>query len=80
MSLSNHSFVQHKLIPTALIAGNIAVIHLIYMLAKGNYGYSLWATAACIAGLTIGTLRGNKYLLIAAAAIYFAILLALLIL
>jgi len=78
MPLSKPSFVQHKLIPTALVAGNIAVVHLIYMLARGDYGYGLWATAACIAGLTIGTIRGNKYLLVAAATIYFAMLLFLL--
>lgn len=75
MNIKAFSFIQHQLIPTALIAENIALVHLIYLLAKGDYNYPLWATLICITALTIGILRANKFLLIGATVLYSIVLL-----
>jgi len=79
MNMKAFSLIQHKLIPTALIAGNIAVVHLIYLLAKGDYSYVLWATVVCIISLTIGIIRASKYLLLAGIIFYSALVLGVLI-
>ncbi|SMD08240.1 hypothetical protein [Pedobacter africanus] len=76
--MKTFALVQHKLIPTALIAVNIAVVHLIFLLAKADYGYVLWATACCTLALGIGIVRASKYLLIAGIAAYLAMLIVLL--
>ncbi|MDR6782748.1 hypothetical protein ABIE26_000765 [Pedobacter africanus] len=73
--MKTFAFIQHQLIPRALIAGNIAVVHLIFLLAKADYGYVLWATACCIVMLTAGIVRASKYLLIAGITAYLAVLL-----
>lgn len=74
MNMKGFSLIQHKLIPTALIVGNIAVAHIIYLIAKGDYSYILWATAASIIALTIGTVQANKYLLIVGIVSYLLLL------
>ncbi len=74
MNMKAFSLIQHKLIPTALIAGNIAVVHLIYLLAKGDYGYNLCAVAASIICLVIGIIRASKYLLLTAIIFYSALI------
>jgi hypothetical protein len=79
MNMKAFSLIQHKLIPTALIAGNIALVQLIYLLAKGDYNYILWATALCIISLVIGILRANKYLLLGGIISYSILVLSALI-
>ena len=75
MNLKTFSFIQHKLIPTALIAGNIALVQFLFLLAKGDYTYALWATVICITTLTIGIVRANKYLLMGGIGFYSIMLL-----
>lgn len=75
MNIKAFSFIQHQLIPMALIAGNIALAHLIYLIANGDDHYTLWATVICITALTIGILRSNRYLLIGATVLYSIVLL-----
>lgn len=70
MNRKAFSLIQHKLIPTALIAGNIAVVHFIYLLAVSGSSYLLTATAGCIIILATGILRANKYLLLAGIIAY----------
>ncbi|MBE9601361.1 hypothetical protein [Pedobacter sp. MC2016-24] len=67
--------IQQTWIPVALIAGNIALSHFIYLLAKGDYNYHLWATVICIIAITTGILRANKYLLIGGTGFYSIVLL-----
>lgn len=76
MKVKIFAFIQHTLIPIALIAGNIALVHAIYLLAKGDFHYALWATVICLVTLTVGIVRANKYLLIGGTGIYSLILLA----
>lgn len=70
MNMKAFSLIQHKLIPTALIAGNIALVHFIYLLAIAGSSYLLIATAICIIILATGILRPNKYLLLAGIIAY----------
>lgn len=70
MNRKAFSLIQHKLIPTALIAGNIALVHLIYLLAEGDSGYFLTAIAICIIVMATGILRPNKYVLLAGLVAY----------
>lgn len=79
MNMKAFSLIQHKLIPTALIAGNIALVHLIYLLAKGDYSHTLSATALCIISLIIGILLANKYFLLAGIISYTILMLSALI-
>ena len=76
MNIKTFSFIQHQLIPTALISGNIALVHLIYLLSKGDYNYALWATIICLTTLTIGIVRANKYFLMGGIGFYSMMLLA----
>lgn len=69
------TLIQHKLIPGALIAVNIAIVHLIFLLAKADYSYSLWITALCAIALAIGIVRASKYLLVAGMVLYLLVLL-----
>lgn len=74
MNLKEFRLIQHNLIPLALIAGNIALGHLIYLLANGEWDFSLYATAISITALTTGIIKSNKYLLLAGTLFYFVIL------
>lgn len=66
--------IQHKLIPTALIAGNIALAHLIYLLEKGDHSYSLVLTTISVIVLTTAILRPHKYLLLTGISFYVVVL------
>jgi len=66
--------IQHNLIPLALIAGNIAIAHLIYLLAIGLYGYNLVMVSMGVTALTLGIVRPNKYLLLAGIIFYTVVL------
>ena len=66
--------IQHKLIPTALIAGNIALAHLIYLLEKGGHTYSLVLTIISVIVLTTAIIRPHKYLLLTGIFFYAVVL------
>lgn len=70
MNRKAFSLIQHKLIPMALIAGNIALVHFIYLLGEEGCIYPLIATAICIMILATGIFRSNKYLLLAGIVAY----------
>lgn len=70
MNRKAFSLIQHKLIPTALIAGNIALVHFIYLQAEGGSRRLLIATAICMITLATGILRPNKYLLLTGIVAY----------
>lgn len=74
MNKKAFGLIQHKLIPTALVAGNIALAHLIYLLEKGGHNYSLVLTAASVIVLTTAILRPHKYLLITGICFYTIVL------
>lgn len=74
MNKKTFSLIQHKLIPTALITGNIALVHLIYLLEKGGDSYSIVLTAAAVVVLSTAILRPKKYLLMAGIIFYTSIL------
>jgi hypothetical protein len=75
MNKKAFALIQHKLIPTTLIAGNIALVHLIYLLEKGGSTYSLVLTAGSVIVLTTAILRPHKYLLLMGIFFYAAVLL-----
>jgi hypothetical protein len=66
--------IQHKLIPTALIAGNIGLAHLIYLLEKGGYSYLLVLTILSVIVLTTAIIRPHKYLLLTGIFFYAVVL------
>lgn len=75
MNSKTLNLIQHKLIPIALIAGNIALVHAIYLLAEtGNY-YTLFTVVICLVVLAIGILRSAKYMLLTGIVFYTLILL-----
>jgi len=69
------NLLQHKLIPLALIASNIALAHFIYLLANAHYSYTLILTLFTLLTLVVSILRPNKYLLSTAIVFYIACLL-----
>jgi hypothetical protein len=75
MNKKAFGLIQHKLIPTTLIAGNIALAHLIYLLEKGGNSYSLILTAVSVIVLAAAILRPHKYLLLTSIFFYAAVLL-----
>jgi len=74
MNKKAFALLQHWLIPTALLAGNMALVQLIYLLAQGNYGYSTILTGIAIIVLTTGILRPKKYLLLSGIIFYTIVL------
>jgi len=74
MNRKAFGLIQHKLIPTALVAENIALAHLIYLLEKGGQSYSLVLTAASVIVLTTAILRPHKYLLLIGIFFYAVVL------
>lgn len=70
MNINSFSYIQHKLIPTALIALNMAFVQLLYFFSKVDLNYTLYMTVICIALLTIGILFANKYLLMGGIIFY----------
>ena len=63
-----------KLIPTALIAVNIALAQLIYLLEKGGHSYSLVLTIVSVIVLTTAIIRSQKYLLLTGIFFYAVVL------
>lgn len=66
--------IQHKLIPVALMAGNMALIHFIYLLAMNGNDYFLMLTAVSLGILAAGILKPNKYILVSGIFFYLLIL------
>lgn len=69
------NLLQHKLIPFALIAINIALAHFICLIANAHYSYTLILTLFALLMLVFSILRPNKYLLSTAIIFYIACLL-----
>jgi len=67
--------IQHTLIPIALIAGNIGLAHLIYLLANGMFSLQLPALAITLVLLGMGILKADRLLLLIGTGAYILILL-----
>jgi hypothetical protein len=74
MNKKEFSFIQHDLIPRTLVIGNIAIIHLVYVLATGGDILTLSGIGASILLLTAGIFKQNKYALILGMVLYILIL------
>lgn len=70
MNVRAFNLIQHKLIPIALIACNIALVHAIYLLAKADDRYTLFAVVICLVVLIVGILRSAKYVLLTGIILY----------
>lgn len=67
--------IQHNLIPVTLIAGNVALAHLIYLIANGLFGLPLLTLAIIIVMMVLGVLRADKILLSVGSLAYTLLLL-----
>ena len=74
MNVKAFNLIQHKLIPIALIASNVALVHAIYLLAKADDHYVLFTVVSCLVLLTIGILHSAKYILLTGIIFYTLIL------
>lgn len=70
MTKKDFNLIQHKLVPLALIASNIALAHFIYLLTNDSYSYTLILTLIAMLTLAGAILRPNKYLLLTAIIFY----------
>lgn len=62
---------EHNLIPLALFAANLSVVHFIYLLfALDVIDHHLLSVAVCIAGLSTGIIRKSKWVMLAAVGFY----------
>jgi len=68
--MKDFRLVQHTLIPVALFAVNLAVVHFIYLLAEFRYDYLMAAVLLCLGTLATGILKQQKYLLLAGISGY----------
>jgi hypothetical protein len=74
MNKKDFKILQHNLIPLALITGNVALAHFIYLLTNAHYSYTLILTSFALLTLVVSILRPNKYLLSMAIILYIAFL------
>ncbi len=56
--------IQHTLIPIALIFGNIAIAHFIYLIARESLNANVLFVVFGLALLSTGVFKANKFLLL----------------
>lgn len=62
--------IQHTLIPVALILGNIAIAHFIYLVTREALSLNILFVALGLALLGVGILKANKSILFIGIATY----------
>lgn len=82
MKKRQHIVIEHYLVPAALFVLNICLIHLVYVLATGNWQNNRWYTATLAVALLTGCISlrvKRKGYLFFSIAFYLVLLLGLMI-
>lgn len=62
--MKESKLIQHNLIPLALIAANVALAQLIYLMAENSDMYRFIINMICLCLLGYGTFKANKVTLL----------------